>query len=320
MLKIASASTFLLGVPQPYYAGTTTEASFGGPLFCGDQKGFRSWSFFVSWTNRIEIAPISGKQACIKLQFPNFPQDSLRKVCQKSSLRFLWWLLQVIHIETELHCRTWRKCFRFFVDTLSSRSCYDKYPTIVINGFWWSLSDTGDTCSFFSLLPKRQSDRRLRCTTCRYWKSRIKPQWLSTFVNRNMWWNMSRDRSSWRTSFRTSSWSRFELATCCHASWRYTTERLENSIKNPLWFSTVDSWWFISFTIDSCIPHEPNQTQKIYITFGNFRLFQKILRTPTAWPARASWIRWRRITRFAADRLPGIGHRNVSGSHGGVFK
>jgi len=48
MLKIASASTFLLGVPQPYYAGTTTEASFGGPLFCGDQKGFRSWSFFVS--------------------------------------------------------------------------------------------------------------------------------------------------------------------------------------------------------------------------------------------------------------------------------
>lgn len=273
-----------------------------------------------SHRNRIEIAPISGKQACIKLQFPNFPQDSLRKVCQKSSLRFLWWLLQVIHIETELHCRTWRKCFRFFVDTLSSRSCYDKYPTIVINGFWWSLSDTGDTCSFFSLLPKRQSDRRLRCTTCRYWKSRIKPQWLSTFVNRNMWWNMSRDRSSWRTSFRTSSWSRFELATCCHASWRYTTERLENSIKNPLWFSTVDSWWFISFTIDSCIPHEPNQTQKIYITFGNFRLFQKILRTPTAWPARASWIRWRRITRFAADRLPGIGHRNVSGSHGGVFK
>ena len=167
MLKIASASTFLLGVPQPYYAGTTTEASFQRqrPLFCGDQKGFRSWSFFVSWTNRIEIASKSHRylenKHASNCSFTNFPQDSLRKVCQKSSLRFLWWLLQVIHIETELHCRTWRKCFRFFVDTLSSRSCYDKYPTIVINGFWWSLSDTGDTLRrFFSLLPKRQSDRR----------------------------------------------------------------------------------------------------------------------------------------------------------------
>lgn len=77
--------------------------------------------------------------------------------------------------------------------------------------------------------------------------------------------------------------------------------------KKPLWFSTIDSWSFISFTIDSCIPHEPNQTQKNYIAFGNFRQFQAIFETPTAWPARASWIRWRRITRFAADRLPGIG-------------
>lgn len=88
MLKIASASTFLLGVPQPYYAGTTTEASFQRqrPLFCGDQKGFRSWSFFVSWTNRIEIASKSHRYLENKLhqiavsEFPaRFPSKSVPK-------------------------------------------------------------------------------------------------------------------------------------------------------------------------------------------------------------------------------------------------